>query len=295
VAEAFPTAPTVDRSVLVVGGDGMIGRRLAAALELRGRSVWRTTRRRASVGARTFLVDLDQDPHLVSLPKDPIEAAVLCAANTSMERCRLDPRETWRANVDNTLALATRLMKAGIFTVFLSSNTVFDGTVPFEKAMSPTSPRSEYGRQKAEVERQLLSLGDLGAVVRFSKVIPPDSPLLTGWIRDLRAREDVHPLSDVVFAPVPVGFAVELLVRIVERRLSGITQASASQDMTYEASARYLAGIVGAGARQVQPRRHSPTAMPFVPHHTTLDSARVAEVDLEVPPPALALDQLDWG
>ena len=280
------------RSVLVVGADGMLGRRLVTGLELGGRCVWASTRRRTRLGDREIFLDLAEPACEPQLPLNSIETAVLCAGATSMERCRLEPAATRRINVENTIALARRLVDAGVFVVFLSSNAVFDGQTAFPKAADRTNPQTEYGRQKAQAEEQLLRLGDGITVVRFSKIIPPDMPLISGWASDLRAGKVIHPFSDSVMAPVSSTFAVELLIRLVTRQLPGIVQASASNDMTYESAARYVAAKLTASVKLIEPISYTQMGISFVPKHTTLDASRLVEVQLEAPSPTHALDQL---
>lgn len=284
-----------NRPILIVGADGTIGSNLACALERSGRVVLRSTRRRPGIGEHTVLIDLEDDASAIRLPERPVGTAFLCAGVTDIERCRLDPATTRRINVDNTLLLARRLADAGVFTVFLSSNTVFDGHTAFAKADAPTHPSTEYGRQKADVERQLLSLGDRFAVVRLSKVLAPDAPLLTGWIRALRAGATIHPFVDGVIAPVSLACAVGLLQRVESRRAYGMTQLSASQDMSYVAVARYIAAKLGASDALIQPIANADAGVRVFPKYTTLDSSRVAALGLSVPPPTAALDQLNLG
>jgi len=281
------------RSVLVVGADGMLARGLVTALERDGKCVWASTRRRTRVGDREVFLDLADPACEPQLPLNSIETAVLCAAATSTEHCRLEPAATRQINVAGTIALATRLVDAGIFVIFLSSNTVFDGQTAFPKATDRTNPQTEYGRQKAQAEEQLLRLGERISVVRLSKVIPPDMPLIRGWVSDLRAGKVIHPFSDSVMAPVSSAFAVELLIRVLSRQLAGITQASASDDMTYESAARYVAAKLAANVRLIEPVSYTQRGISFVPKHTTLDASRLVEVELEAPPPTHALDQLN--
>jgi dTDP-4-dehydrorhamnose reductase len=293
MAKDAVTSPEADQSILVVGADGMIGRRLVAALEHEGKSVWGSTRKQTQVTERKVFLDLAETVCEYPLPLAKIGTAILCAACTSIERCRLESTATRRINVENTVALSKRLVDEGIFVIFLSSNTVFDGQTAFPKATDRTNPQTEYGRQKAEAEEQLLSLGDRVAVVRFSKIIPPNMPLLTGWASDLSAGKIIRPFSDSVMAPVSVTFAVELLSRVLTHQLSGITQASASNDMSYEHAAKYIAAKLAADIRLIEPISHMQVGISVFPKHTTLDTARLSELGLEAPLPTHALDQLN--
>lgn len=158
--------------------------------------------------------------------------------------------------------------------------------MPFRKANERVCPQTAYGRQKTEAERQLLALGDLIAVVRFSKVIGPNMPLLKGWMQAFRNNEVIHPFSDMVMAPVPLPFAVDVLCRIAEIRLPGIVQVSSEKDVTYEQVARHIVQRINANPVLVQPIRSRASSLQLeaTPSHTTLDTARL-RVDLGMEPP----------
>ncbi|MBT4888554.1 MAG: sugar nucleotide-binding protein [Rhodospirillales bacterium] len=282
-----------DQSILVVGADGMIGRHLVAALELKGKQVWGSTRKKNQVAERQIFLDMAETICEGSLLPNKIGTAILCAAETSMERCRLDATATRRINVENTVALAKRLVDEGTFVIFLSSNTVFDGQVAVPKATDRTNPQTEYGRQKADAEERLLSLGGQVAVVRFSKIIPPDMPLITSWASDLSARKIIHPFSDSVMAPVSVTFAVELISRVLTHKRSGIIQASATGDMSYKDAAKYIALKLGVDIRLIEPISYLQAGIQFSPKYTTLDVTTLLELGFEAPSETHALDQLN--
>jgi len=275
-----------EETALVIGSDGSIGRALTEELRGAGKAVAETTRRRALPFSadRTFL-DLNDDMSCWEPPGD-VAVAYLCAGVSSLERCRVVPRESARVNVDHTVALAERLVARGTFVVFPSTNLVFDGTRPHRRAEDPVCPRTEYGRQKADAERRLLALGESVAVVRLSKVLGPAVPLLSSWVLALRNNRVVHPFSDVVFSPVPLTFTVQLLRRIGELRLPGVVQISGTEDITYEQVARRAAERIGVCHRLVRPvtSNEAGVCLEAVPSHTTLDTTRL-RAELFVEPP----------
>ena len=270
-------------SVLIVGADGTIGRSVAAAFEAAGKTVWQTTRHRDRVRGQRIFLDLSQDVANWPLPPAPISTAIFCAAITSLERCRLDPVSSRQVNVVGTIALAERLIAAGAFVVFLSTNLVFDGVTPFVKPTDPVNPQIEYGGQKAEAESQLLAWGDQTAIVRFSKVLSPGMPLFQGWIRDLKAGKVIHPFSDMAMAPVSLAFAVKVLLEVTERLVPGIFHVSAMQDVSYAAAAQHIARKLGADIELVQPTSYRESGLAFVPQNTSLDSSRLVDLGLRVP------------
>lgn len=259
---------------LVIGPDGLIGKALSDYLKTAGKPVLGTTRLRDAISEERLFLDLAGD---ISdwQPPEHISVAYFCAAATSLLDCRKNPSQTKKINVTNTVALARKLVEQGAFVVFPSTNLVFDGLVPFQKADYPACPNTEYGRQKAEAERQLLNLGESVAIVRFTKILGLDTPLFKGWIEALRNNEIIHPFSDMVMSPVPLSFAVEVLYRIAEKRLSGIVQISGKEDVSYERAANFIARGIGARKELVQPVKSTESGidMEAAPLNTTLDTS----------------------
>jgi dTDP-4-dehydrorhamnose reductase len=279
---------------LVVGADGQIGSALVARLTRAGRPVVTTSRREGAVGRRLIL-DLADDPARWSLP-DGIASAFLFAAITSLQECESDPLRTARVNVANLSTLAAMLVERGAMVLFPSTNLVFDGSAPRRRADDPVSPETEYGRQKAAAERALLEL-DSGrvAIVRLTKVLGPGDRLLGDWIASLRRGEAIRPFCDKVMAPVGLGRAVDVLLGVAEARLAGITQVSASRDLTYAEAAEFLRRRLGAGASLVQPRAaHGAGLRPSAaPRHTTLCTRRMTEeLGVKAPDPYEALEEV---
>lgn len=276
-------------AVLVVGANGLIGRSLVVRLRAEGRPVIATSRRDEPGMQR-----LDLSTDLAGwTPPQPVAVAYLCAAMTSLEQCRVHPRESYAVNVTGTMALARALSRQGALVVFLSSNLVFDGSVPYRRAEAATCPRTEYGRQKAEVERQLLELPG-SCTVRLTKVLGPQTPLLEQWTESLRRNEVIRPFLDMVMAPVSLSLVVEVLCRVGAQRLEGLLQVSGSRDVTYAEAASRLASRLQASQALVQPRNAADAGLRLehVPTHTTLDCSRMAtELGIKPPDPWEAIDQ----
>ncbi len=270
---------------LIVGADGQIGRSLSQYLSGEGQSIVETTRRIETGSANRIALDLADDPSSWQLP-DQLSVAYLCAAVSSLDECRQHRDWSARVNVRHTVALAKMLVERGAFVVFLSTDRVYDGSVPFRRVEDPVCPQTEYGRQKAEAERQLLSLGERVAIVRLTKVLGQNVSLLHQWINALKNGETIHPFSDMVMAPVPLMFAIGVLRRVAEGKRSGIVQVSGSEDVSYARIAERIAEKLGVSSTLVQPSRAAATQLflEHIPLHTTLDPTRLREeLGLESP------------
>ena len=270
---------------LVVGADGLIGQALVAHLDQLGEDVLETTRRSDTPTKRRLFLDLERD--IANwLPPLGVTHAYLCAAVTSTEECRRKPSETMRVNVEATETIARKLVASGAFVVLLSSNQVFDGSRPFCKADEPLCPVTEYGRQKAEIEQRLANCGNSLAIVRMTKVIPPEFKLFQTWLKALDAGDSVTPYLDKFFAQLPLSFTVETLAEIARRRLPGVIQISGNRDITYEQAARHIVRQLGRRQFLVKPiaEPRSGERVAETPSYTTLDTTRLREELQRLPP-----------
>lgn len=209
---------------------------------------------------------------------------------TSLLGCYQDPVKSQLINVTNTVDLARYFLNSGSHLIFLSSSRVFDGASPYTPAYNPTNPKTEYGRQKAIAEKQLLDTEGTLTIVRLSKVLSPTSSRLVEWIYNLKHARNICPFYDLNFSPMPVRFVTNLLQRILEKRFTGIAQASAICDITYEDAAYHLCQGMGYDRRLITPisseyykhKQHSPA-------YTTLQPAGLDALGLVPPHPLEAI------
>ncbi len=263
----------------------MVGSALLARLRQAGLCVLGTTRRPDRVNEECLHLDLAEDLQQW-LPPQPVDVAVLCAAEARIQACKNNPAETARINVEGISQLAMNLQSRGAFVIFLSTNQVFDGSVPRRSPGDPCCPVTEYGRQKAEAERRFRQSGGAGAIVRFTKIQGPRNPLFTTWAESLRRGQRIQPFSDMTLAPVPLSCAVSALLLIAARRLPGIFHVSGERDVTYEEAARAGAGAMRADPRLVMPVKAAQNGIDSepLPLHTTLDTDGLKSALGMVPP-----------
>lgn len=271
-----------DGVVLVVGGDGYLGSSVVSRLKASGRPVLATSRR----GLRGAIpLDLSAAASTWEVPRGLL-SAVLVAGISSTAACRENPADSRRVNVEATVDLAQRLGATGAKVVLLSTNMVFDGTVPFTPADAVRCPRTAYGCMKAEAEEAILSIGG-GTVLRLSKVLTASMSLVEGWQAAWSRGETVRPFSDLVLAPISSAVAVDVIAAAaLARGTPAILQLSASADVTYAELAYRLASAWGVSRERVDPVTvaASGVEVEHVPPHTTLDSWAVLET-FQIKPP----------
>ncbi|MEA3089642.1 MAG: dTDP-4-dehydrorhamnose reductase [Caballeronia sp.] len=276
---------------LVVGADGLIGAALVSAWRQRCGEVVGTTRRREAVrSAEMVLLDLaDEDAAFESLPA--ADVAFICAAMTKLTECRESPGLAERVNFTAPVRLARRLVARGTRVVFLSTSAVMNCREPQMRAERPRYPSSVYGRWKAAAEEAILALGEGATVVRLTKVLTPDAPLLANWMAALAAGEEIVVFNDHRIAPIGVQHAVDTLIAIGDQGEGGVYQVSGARDMSYEEVARHLAKRIGAPQRLVTgcPAASRGIAPEDVLPFTSLDVSRLAALTGFVAPDPYAL------
>ena len=265
---------------LVIGNDSSIGSALKIYLETKNIEVWSTTRRRGRVDDRCNYLDLEDVEGWT--PHHPVEVAYICAGVTSQQACRDDPEAASRINVRNLLKVAEAVKAAGGHVVFLSTNLVFDGSTARQSADAPHSPKTEYGRQKAQAEKVLQGWDGGYSIVRLTKVIGAEFTLFDTWKQALLKGEAIRAFSDLPFSPISLDLAVRVLEEAGSRKTRGIVQISAQRDVSYEEAARFLANRLGADGALVNGGSVD-LPMEHVPLHTTLDTSRL-EREFEIPP-----------
>lgn len=277
-------------AVLVVGADGLLGAGLVAALRAAGLHVLETSRRERPGTER---LDLACNAESWPIPQG-ITSAYLCAAVTSTALCREQPEAARAVNVDGTVSLARRLVARGCRVVFPSTNMVFDGTRALAPRTLPPAPQTAYGRMKAEAESSLLALGGDVRILRLSKVLGRRVQLFEEWRATLRTARPIHPLTDMVIAPISLACAVDALHRFGEHGDKGVLQLSATSDVSYTDVARRLAFTMGSDEGLVQPRSVADAGLRLehVPLHTTLEmTASEHKLGITAPDPWQAIDE----
>jgi dTDP-4-dehydrorhamnose reductase len=262
---------------LLIGGNSEIGSCTADHLARAGRAVVRTTRRIEDVGPdRTFL-DFDQDLAGWEPPPGTATACIFVAI-ARLAACHADPAGSEHVNCTQTIALIDRLIARDIFTLFLSTNQVFNGETAHVEAEAETNPVSAYGRQKAKTEaaiRTRMARGAPVAILRLAKVASPGMPLIAGWRRELGAGRPIRAFADMTMAPTPTALVADAIAALLAAREPVIAQLTGPRDMTYADVGRLVANEVGADPALVANVSALENGLPpgATPRHTTLDSS----------------------
>lgn len=244
---------------LVIGADGLIGKALVNFLRSTNANVYGTSRHALPQGPKTIFFDLAKNPDKF-LNEEWIQKIIaldrmivfICAAITKITDCEQDPEGSRLINVINTVELGKKLMHAGAEVIFISTNAVFSGLEQFPTQSSKPNPSTNYGRQKTEAEIELMRISRLITkdhslkIVRLTKVVSKEIPLINGWIQNLRSGKRIDVLLNKLFSPISLQYTTEKLVHIAINGRANIYHLSGSSNLTYYDFACQLASALGA-------------------------------------------------
>ena len=232
--------------ILVVGSTGTIGNQLSTYLSQNGVEVLATSRH-TTLNKNCLHLDLADISEVVDVIKKQkmFDGAVLCAAVTNFRECERNPEVTSQININSQVTLAESLLQVGTKRVVcLSSNRVFDGKSANTNKFAQYSYTTEYGRQKAEAETELLKLGQAVRIIRFTKVFSETDSLLTDWVSKLKSGQEIEAFVDVMVSPVTLDDAVRVIAEVVESESESVTQFSATDEISYFDVARFVASFL---------------------------------------------------
>jgi dTDP-4-dehydrorhamnose reductase len=202
------------------------------------------------------------------------------------DECRQFPELAHRVNVEAPLDLARSLTLAGARLIFLSTSAVFDCRTPYVDEEERPAPRSVYGRLKAEAEAALLGVGPQVSVLRLTKVLKPNSGIVSDWIRKLGEGRAIRAFDDHRFCPLRVEDVVRAVLALIERGEDGVYHVSGAADLSFADVAVFLARQIGADVSQVEAVHGSGNGIndddltPF----TSLATGRLSRLTGFVPP-----------
>ena len=115
-----------------------------------------------------------------------------------------------------------------------------------------------------------MALGKHTAVIRMSKVISHQVPIITKWLTALNNGETIYPFKNLLLSPISLNFVVSVLA---SNRFRGIVHISSEKQLSYADFALELAKGFDFPLHLVQPVNVEDTNAKLVhnPRFTRLD------------------------
>jgi len=263
-------------TVLLTGATGLFGPYIAAALQARGCDT--ALAGLSAAAGDTHRADLTDEAQARALVDDVGPSMIIhAAALTNVDLCERDPALAERVNRGTTATLARLADEGGTRLVFISTDSVFDGTRGEYRESDEPRPLNVYARTKLEAESEVTRVGGLAVRMNFFGRNPRGAGLAEWLIRELGAGKEITGFADVVFSPLECSAAAELLVALAHTEAAGVLHLGAADAASKLAFALLVADAFGFERALVRPGRLSDGSLDAArPLNTSLVSDRAA-------------------
>jgi len=164
------------------------------------------------------------------------EWVVNCAALANLESCEEDPDLAKRMNTDLPRRLARACKARDIRFVHISTDAVFDGSKDgFYTEDDTPNPLGIYSKTKLESEGAVLAEDAAALVARvnfYGWSLGGRRSLAEFFFNNLTNHKSMSGFTDVIFCPMLVNDTVRLLVKMMQRGLSGLYHLVGPQAMS---------------------------------------------------------------
>lgn len=222
-----------DETVVVLGGRGMLGTDLCAALRAAGRCVR---------GLDLPECDITRPEHL-ERALEGVTAVVNCAAYTNVDGAEANRDLADAVNHHAVGTLGALAASRGLYVLHIGTDFVFDGELdrPYRETDEPR-PLSVYGATKLAGERALEASGCRHAVVRVQWTYGRAGQHFIGKIlARAAAADELSVVADQVGSPTWTRDVAAVLGALLDRRAEGLYHyAAEGYASRYEVAAAVL-------------------------------------------------------
>ena len=237
--------------IAVFGASGLLGSAVCRSVIRRGYSLLAYSNKERvtfSDQYRTQQIPFSDDNHLTRELFDQWPDAVInCAAISSPDTVDKSPESARLINVEGASRLASISAHIGARLIHISTDMVFDGTKSPYRSTDQPNPLSEYGRQKLEAEKNILSVSDENLVVLRVTLLNGNSPLgrrsqHEKILRTLASGSALTLFEDELRQPCSAENLSDVIVELTERpNLNGLFHWAGSEEISrYELGVRIL-------------------------------------------------------
>lgn len=200
--------------LLLLGGNGQVGRELRRALPALGEVVVAT--REGSGGE--LAADFDAPDALGELvQRTAPDVVVNAAAYTAVDKAETEADAVFRINAEAPAAIARACAATGALLLHYSTDYVFDGSAsrPYRED-DATAPLGVYGASKLAGEEAIRASGARHAILRTAWVYAAHGKnFLHTMLRLASERDELRVVADQIGAPTPAAWIADASARIV--------------------------------------------------------------------------------
>lgn len=231
------------KRIAVLGGRGMLGSSLGAALRAHGEEP-------TILDLPEF--DLRRLPDLAEAVRNS-RVIINCAAYTNVDRAESEPDLAHAINADAVGTLGRLAAEHGVFVLHIGTDFVFDGTLdrPYAEHDAPC-PLSVYGASKLAGERALTATGCEHLIVRLQWTYGAGGDnFITKCVERSRGRRELRVVNDQIGSPTWTRDSATALLDLLATRQTGLFHYAARGYASRSEVAAYAFDRLGVDCRVV--------------------------------------------
>lgn len=266
--------------LLITGGSGLLGNRIAEIALARGDAVYCGYAHNEPVIGSPVRFDLADERGISDLlDRLRPDAIVHSAALTDVDRCERERELAYKLNVEGTRAIAQACQDVGAFLVYISTDYVFDGVRGMYREEELTNPISYYGTSKLLGEQFCRGCIARTCVIYGSRPASGKINFALWLIDSLRSGRQVSVVTDQFITPTLNTNLAGMVLEAADRGLSGIYHMAGATRISRYDFALQVADIFGLNADLILPSRMAD--LPWIarrPMDSSLDTSKASKM-----------------
>jgi dTDP-4-dehydrorhamnose reductase len=217
--------------LLVLGGSGLVGSNFINTSKNDYDIIFSYNTNKIKISnTQSFQIDLLNDNEIEKIIKNYNPDIVIhTIAHSSVDLCETDPSVADILHIDMTKKIANACASINSKLIFLSTDAVFEGQLNKQYCENDIpNPVNYYGKTKLEAEKIVLNASINNVVLRTSVIYGwHEKSRFTNWILDyLKDGKSVDPFSDQFNTPTLIDDLVEVILKIIDKDISGLYHAT---------------------------------------------------------------------
>ena len=194
------------------------------------------------------------------------DVLIHCAALANLEACEANPETAKHVNAVLPGEFALETHNRGIRMVHISTDAVFDGQIPLPQSLAPIiggyqegdapNPLSVYARTKLDGELAVSSASPDAIIARvnfFGWSLSGRRSLSEFFFNNLSTGNQVKGFTDVFFCPLLANHLGRILLKMVEKGLTGLYHVVSPEAVSKDEFGRRLARRFGLDESLITP------------------------------------------
>lgn len=200
------------RRIIVIGKDGMLGSELVRFLEENKYEVFSTMLQDLNICDKTKVTEV--------LSQIKPDAIINCAAYTNVDGCETNIELAENVNGKAVANLAEVAKQIGAELIQISTDYVFDGTLPIEESYTEEmipNPISVYGRTKYEGEKNA-KIAEKYYILRTAWLYGNGKNFVRTMLNLAKTHNELNVVCDQYGSPTSTKTLCEIIEKILEFR-----------------------------------------------------------------------------